>query len=415
MSRIAILLCVLLLIAMAAQGQIQPSFFSMGAANPFDMPKVGYGTLSHPPVAWTAVEGVARGTFDFSKLDGFVRRAPRDVRNNVAYVTIVLGWTPGWAVADQTHCFRNRPEVIACTVPPDNIQDWIDFVTALVAHYDGKNFPHVRYYEIWNEASNTLFWTKGPPAMVQLAQAAYPILKSDPFAIVLTPSVVWTNGVPFMKAYLKGGGGQYADALAFHGYPSLTGPGKPLPVPLPESPNSTNAPIQDMIATFRALADANGMLGKPLVTTEGGWGTNGVSDPDMQTAWITHYEILQAGLASSNNLTFQTWYTWGQAFSGTIEDSEGAPTAAGAAYDVVRTWLVGQQVSPCTSNGNIWSCQAGGNLIVWDTSQACSAGACTTASYIPPAGYTSWTDVTGAVLPVQGSIDLGVKPVMLQP
>jgi len=414
MSRVAVLLSTLLLGTCAVQGQIQPDFFGMGVANPFDMPKVSYGTLNHPPVVWTAIEGTARGTYNFTSTDGFVQRAPKEA-NNVAKVTLVLGWTPGWAIADQTHCFRNRPNVVACTAPPDNIQDWIDFVTALVNHYNGKTAPHVKYYEIWNEASNTLFWTSGPPAMLTLAQAAYPILKQDPYVTVLTPSVVWTNGIPFMTGYLKIGGGQYADALAFHGYPSQTGAGKPLPVPLPESPDSTNAPIQTMITTFRSLADTYGMLGKPIVTTEGGWGTNGVSDPDMQTAWITHYEALQAGLAAGNNLMFQTWYTWGQAFSGTIEGGDKTPTAAGKAYEVVRSWLVGQQASPCTNSGNIWSCAVGSNLIVWDTSQTCSSGVCATASYSPPAGYSTYVDVTGAVTSIQGSVDLGVKPVLLQP
>lgn len=415
MNRIASLLAAFLLVAAAGQSQISPQFFGMGAAQPFDLPKVSYGTLSHPPVAWTGIEGTARGTYDFSNFDAFVKRSPKDSKG-VALITLVMGWTPGWAVADQTNCFRNRPNVIACTVPPDNMQDWVDFITALVNHYNGKTAPHVKYYEIWNEGSNPLFWKGGAAGMLAMAQAAYPIIKQDKYAVVLTPSVVWTNGIPFMKAYLQAGGGQYADALAFHGYPSLTGPGRPTPVPLPESPDSTNAPLQTMVTTFRQIADTYGMLGKPIVTTEGGWGTNGVTDPDMQTAWITHYEIIQAGLAASNNLLFQTWYTWGKAFSGTIEDANGNPTQAGAAYNVVYGWLVGQQPSPCSSSGTIWSCAVGANLIVWDSSQACSSGVCATANYSPPLGYNKYVDLTGASFFIlQGNIALGVKPVMLTP
>ena len=409
-------LCAFVLISLGAQGQIQPQFFGMGVATSSDMPKVSYGTLSHPPVAWTAIEGTARGTYDFTAMDGFVRRAPKDA-NGVALLVLDLGgWTPGWAVADQTHCFKNKIGVVSCTVPADNIQDWIDYVNTVVNHYNGTTAAHVKYYEVWNEASNSKFWTGSVSAMVALAQAAYPIVKRDPYAVVLTPSVVWTNGVPFMTNYLKAGGGLYADGLTFHGYPSQTGGGAPVPVPMPESPLSTNAPIMTMIATFRQLADTNGMSGKPLMTTEGGWGTNGVSDPDMQTAWIAHYEILQAGLAASNNLQFQDWFEWGHVVSGNIETTAGLPTAAGNAYNVVYSWLVGQQPSPCTSSGNIWSCVVGSNLIVWDTSQTCSKGACTTSSYTPPAGYNHYADLTGAVSGVShGKIDLGVKPIMLEP
>jgi hypothetical protein len=263
--------------------------------------------------------------------------------------------------------------------------------------------------------SNTKFWTGSVAQMIALAQAAYPILKQDLYSQVVTPSVVWTNGVPMMTAYLKAGGGQYADVLSFHGYPSMTGPKAPIPVPLPESPLSTNAPIQTMVTTFRQIADTYGMLGKPLITTEGGWGTNGVSDPDMQTAWITHYELLQAGLAASNNLLTQTWFTWGKAFSGIIETADGNPSPAGNAYNVVSNWLVGQQPQPCTNAGNIWSCAIGSNLVVWDTSQTCTGGVCTSAAYTPPSGYSQYVDVTNTNSPVLGTISLGVKPIMLMP
>jgi hypothetical protein len=409
-------LSVFLLLSVAAQSQIQPGFFGMGIASTNDLPKVSYGTISHPPVGWTTIEGTGRGVYSFRTMDAFVKNSPKDA-NGVAQLVLDLGgWTPGWAVADHSHCFINHLKAVSCTIAPDNIQDWIDYVTAVINHYNGTTAPHVKYYEIWVEGSNPLFWTGTVSQMLALAQAAYPIVKQDPYALVLTPSVVWVAGVKFMTAYLQGGGGNYSDALSFHGYPSRTGHGTTRPVPMPESPASTNAPIMTMITTFRALADANGMQGKPLVTTEGGWGVLGVSDSDMQIAWITHFEVLEAGLAASNNLLFQTWYSWGQAASGTIEVKQGTtPTPAGYAYNVVYGWLVGQKPSPCTSSGNIFSCQVGKNLIVWDTSQSCSNGVCTTAPYTPPSGYAQDVDVTGATNTINGTIDLGIKPVMLEP
>jgi len=404
----------LLFSGIAAQAQIQSTFFGMGVATPTDPPKVTYGTLSHPAVAWTTIEGKARGTFNFMPIDGFVKIAPKDA-NGVAILDLVMGWTPGWAVADQTSCFHNKNGTLSCTVPPDNIQDWIDFITAVVNHYNGKTAPHIKYYEIWNEMSNTKFWTGTPAQMVALAQAAYPIIKEDPYALVVTPSVVWKSGVNYMTTYLQAGGYQYADLISFHGYPSQTGGGAPVPVPMPESPLSTNAPIMTMITTFRSIADNNGMLNKPMVTTEGGWGTNGVSDPDMQAAWIAHYEILQAGLASSNNLLFQTWYTWGYVQSGTIETSSGSPTPAGLAYNVVLTWLTGLTPSPCTVSGNIYTCQiAPLKQIVWDSSQSCSNGVCTTAPYSPDPSYIVQEDITGVKQPIKGdTVNLGIKPLLL--
>ena len=49
--RAAILFC---LVTAVAQGQIQSSFFGMGVTASSDPPKVSYGTMSHPPLAWTA-------------------------------------------------------------------------------------------------------------------------------------------------------------------------------------------------------------------------------------------------------------------------------------------------------------------------------------------------------------------------
>jgi hypothetical protein len=290
----------LLLTGVLAQAQIPSSFFAMGVSSTSDPPKVSYGTLSHPAVAWSAIEGQSRGTYNFKAIDSFVKLAPKDA-NGVALLDLVFGWTPGWAVADQSTCFHNDNGSVACTAPPDNIQDWVNFMTEVVNHYNGTTAPHVKYYEIWNEMSNTKFWSGTPAQMVAMAQAAYPIIKQDPYAIISTPSVVWENGVNYMTKYLQAGGYNYADVLSFHGYPSQTGPGYTVPVPMPESPLSTNAPIMTMITTFRGIADTNGMLDKPIITTEGGWGTNGVTDPDMQAAWITHYEILQAALADRNH------------------------------------------------------------------------------------------------------------------
>jgi hypothetical protein len=407
-------LCLILLLALSLQAQIQPTYFGMGAASANDLPKVSYGVLSHPAVAWTEIEGAGRGIYTFKNIDAFVRNAPKD-SNGVALIDIVFGWTPGWALADQSTCMNGTHGTVICTAPPDDIQDWIDFITEVVNHYNGVTAPHVKYYEIWNEMSNTRFWTGTPTEMLALAQAAYPILKKDPYSQVLTPSVVWKAGVTYMTKYLQAGGYLYADGLTFHGYPSQTGPGYTVPVPMPESSLSTNAPIVTMITTFRGIADTNGLLGKPIATTEGGWGTNGVSDPDMQAAWITHYEILQAGVAATNNVMFQTWYEWGNAPSGTIETSTGQPTPAGLAYNVVLGWLAGTSPSACTVNGDIYTCQiAFGKQIVWDASQSCSNGVCTTAPFHPARSYLIQESITGQKQPITNStVNLGIKPLLL--
>jgi hypothetical protein len=405
----------LFLTAAVAQAQIQSSFFGMGVIAYQDLPKVSYGVMSHPPLAWTAIEGKGRGLYDFTMIDPFVEAAPKD-GNGVAQVDLVMGWTPGWAASSQKGCKTETNGTVACTSPPEDLQDWTDFISEVANHYNGVNAPQVKYYEIWNEANTVSFWTGTAGELIQMAEIAYPILKQNRYSSVMTPSVAWTpSGTGWMAEYLAGGGSNVADGVSFHGYPSKTGKGVTMPVALPESPASTNAAIQTMVADYRVVANSNGMSGKPLITTEGGWGVNGVSDPDMQAAWITQQGILQAGLATTDKLEMQTWYTWGQASSGTIETSTGKPTAAGLAYQEVMTkWLVGSIPSPCTSAGNLWSCPVGTNLIMWDASQTCSNGVCTTGPYTPSRGYLQYIDLTGATHSISGTIELGVKPILME-
>jgi hypothetical protein len=415
MKRAGLAAMIAVLLTLASQAQIKSSFFGMGAVDSADTPKVNYGILSHPPLAWTAIEGSARGVYDFTSTDQFVEAAPKDA-NGVAQVDLVFGWTPGWAVSSQKNCLTQNNGGVICTVPPDSMEDWTNFITAVAEHYNGVNQPQVAYYEIWNEANTPSFWTSSVTVMLSMAKIAYPILKQNKWSQVLTPSVAWSpGGTTWMGKYLAGGGSKLADGVSFHAYPEKTGKGIKLPVQLPESPTSTNMALQTMIGDYRTVANANGMSTKPLMTTEGGWGVDGVSDPDMQSAWIVQFEVLAAGVATQDNLLFQTWYTWGHASSGTIESLQGQPTEAGLAYNEVQKWLVGTTPSPCTSAGNIWSCAVGKNLVVWDASQTCSNGVCTTSSYTPAKGYVEYVDLTGTTHAISGTIALGVKPILMEP
>jgi hypothetical protein len=82
---------------------------------------------------------------------------------------------------------------------------------------------------------------------------------------------------------------------------------------------------------------------------------------------------------------------------------------------VVLTWLTGLTPSPCTVSGNIYTCQiATLKQIVWDTSQSCSNGVCTTAPYTVPTGYIVQEDITGLKQNITGGIvNLGIKPLLL--
>ena len=234
-------------------GGLAASFFGMtiGDAASYPPANVPIGAIGHPTrLAWGNIE-VSKGSYQWNFYDTFVGRA---FNHGVPFM-MTFGSTPSWALANQSSCIGT-----ICTDPPDNIQDWIDFVTAVVNHYNGVQAPHIKYYELWDEANQSTFWTGSQAQLVSLAQAAYPIIHQDSASLLLTPSVTGNLSVAntWMQDYLQAGGNKYADGGTFHGYLSPNGTS---PYPFPEDNTSSYGDIVTRANTFRATFDANGLAG----------------------------------------------------------------------------------------------------------------------------------------------------------
>lgn len=122
---------------------IPAAFFAMNTVNPDDYPKLTFGTLSHPEIgAWAWIEQ-KKGVYDFSLFD-------KDISNAAAHglvdatktvnLSITLGETPPWAASDPKSC-KTTKGLTWCTSSPANVQDWADFVTAVMNHYNGVAEP----------------------------------------------------------------------------------------------------------------------------------------------------------------------------------------------------------------------------------------------------------------------------------
>jgi N-acetylglucosamine-6-sulfatase len=413
---------------------VPPTFFAMSAVRA-DYPKVTIGTLAHQEFAWARIEK-SRGTFDFQPFDNYMNDVKKnglvDTVTNTANMAMTLSaGTPNWAVADQSTCSPGANGTVPCTAPPDNIQDWKDFLNALIQHYNGTTQPNIRYYELWNEFNVALWWTGTDAQMVALAQAAYPIIHQDPYSILLTPSVAGpvgtaspNSGVTWMTRYLHAGGSQYADGGAFHGYIAAQNGVSPFPMPEDDSTSgctpfvSCFGSIVTKATQMRAVFDQNGLAGKPMFQTEGSWGNQTVTDSDTQIAWVTRYTLLQAGLRSTLNLQMAAWFSWGGGTTfgwGDLETASLAPNPAGFAYDEVFHWLVGATIdTPCSgaSNGT-WICtlsRPGGYVAqaVWNTKGSLS--------YSPAARYTQYRDLTGktVTIPLGSTVSIGAKPILIE-
>lgn len=310
-----------------------------------------------------------------------------------------------------------------CTAPPDDIQDWKDFIAAVVQHYNGVTQPHIRYYELWNEFNVSLWWTGTKAQMVALAEAAYPIVHEDPYSLLLTPSVAAHTAVTDMTSYLQAGGAQHADGGAFHGYMGVKSGVTPYPMPEQDQTSGCTPSVDCYVSIvtkatqMRAAFDQNGLKGRPMFQTEGSWGTATLADADTQVAWLARYMLLQAGLRSTLNLQAAAWFTWSHAAFGwgTISDASDQPTAAGLAYGRVYDWLVGATMSqPCSGAADgTWTCplmREGGYeaMVVWSTQGD--------ATYTPPTALTQYRDLAGDTTPIApgAAVTIGAKPILFE-
>jgi hypothetical protein len=430
-----------------SNGGLPTSFFALSNADPTDNPAIdgmSYGAVGHPQrLAWPYIE-TARGTFDFSLYDQYVATAPREGTGGiVADMVLTLGMTPGWAVTDQSTCRTLTPGVIGCQAPPDNLQDWQDFITALVQHYNGSpSTPHIKYYEIWNEWNlqdpQNGYWMGTPVQLVTLQTTACAIIHATTgvqYSFVLTPSTVGPahNGndkaALDLRNYFNYGGSNcpgstnnnLIEGVSFHG---IVADSTFTPYPLPGencTQQGCNGAITDMTATYRQVADMNGLQATPLFDTEGGFETANIADPDQRAAWLAQFYALQAGLSTSDLLQLVSWFEWGlPGVPGNIENSNKTPDTAGIAYNQVLNWLSGHLPAQCSQSGSVWTCPVTGSSsyaaqIMWDDSQTCSNGTCTTGPQPAPSGSTQWRDLSGTVHKITNNqVPVGLKPILIE-
>jgi hypothetical protein len=185
---------------------IPPTLFGMhihhiGTYTPW--PAVPFGTwrLWDAYVSWPNLEP-NKGQWYFDKLDSYVQLA----QSHNVEILLPLGLSPTWASARPTEPSGYNAGSAA---EPANIEDWKNYVRTVATRYKGR----IRYYEIWNEPNEPLFFSGTVDQMVTLAREAYAILKEiDPEVMVVSPSAVSgvvDLGTPWLENYLMKGGAAY--------------------------------------------------------------------------------------------------------------------------------------------------------------------------------------------------------------
>ena len=421
---------------------IPPNFFGFTTGkpdNPEDYPPVSFpiGATGHSSTfAWWAIERQGRGQYNFTFYDQLMKTAAANHKTK----WITFTWVPAWAEADMSSCGKTGigggvgNPTDGCTDPPVDNAYFSEMVQAVVDHYNGVTAPCVEFYELWNEAQSSFYWSGTAAQLAAMVQPAVAVIHASPcHSKVIGPSVTGplTIAQTWMADFLAAGGSTMGlDGVSYHGY---MGPNGCSPWPAPEQAlncgtHPTFGSADGRAKSFRAFYDTHGMAGKPMFMSEGGpWSKqSNLPDQDMQAAYAARYLALQAS-QYSQGLQQTYWYAWG--YSSTddnapwdrISGADGNPNAAGVAIAELQKWLVGSYFTgDCTASGSIYSCSivepdATHALIVWDTAKTCSNGTCTTGTYTLPAAYTRNRDIAGVstVLNSAATIQLGAKPVIV--
>jgi hypothetical protein len=321
------------------------------------------------------------GVFDFSSLDTFLA-ANNNKSRDVIYT---FGRTPQWASSQPNVTKGLEPGACA---PPSNLQDWDNYVRAVVTHAAGR----IKYWELWNEPNLPTYYCGDIPTMVLMAKHAQQVIKSiDPTALILSPSATSGAGPDWLSSFLAQGGSTTFDIVAFHGY--LTHKAEDI-VPL--------------IAKYKAVMKANGLSGLPIWDTEAD--NKAPQTADLESAFLAKYFLLQWSEGVSRFL----WYAydahpeWGQLWNPVTNQASAASTAYVQTYD----WMVGATlVHPCSkdANGN-WSC--GFTRNGYQTEALWNSETTTSVPVSPP--FVQYRDLLGKTHPItNGTVPVGNEPILL--
>ena len=136
---------------------------------------------------------------------------------------------PAWAIGDE--------DALGSQAPPQNFQDYADFVAAVATHFKGR----VRHYQIWNEPNIFPEWGNqpvSPEAYAELLQmAAAAIREADPEAVIVLAAMASTtayagdsrpggslNDLVYLERLYQAGAAPWFDVLAVQGYGLWSGP-----------------------------------------------------------------------------------------------------------------------------------------------------------------------------------------------
>ncbi len=234
--------------------------------------------------SWEEIEPVRKGEF----FDERTRRSSWEKYDLIVdlceeyglQVIARLDRPPDWAREDNTYKER----------PPDNFEDYGDFVYTFVDRYRGR----VKHIQIWNEPNIFPEWGNRPvdPAgYVELLRVAYQRAReADPNVYVLSAPLAITlgqvhpepgkwismNEIQFLEEMYQAGAKEYFDILSANAF-GLSSP--------PEEPAQPKVLNIQRVLFLRQTMEQYGDADKAIWFNEYGWNASPEDFPEEQLIW----------------------------------------------------------------------------------------------------------------------------------
>jgi len=277
--------------------------------------EAGFGWVKQV-FAWRDIEGAGKGHLDWSRTDRIVEQVEHYGLNLIARIDSQPAWAGG-----------GFPQ----NGPPDDLQDFADFLYALASRYRCR----IRAYQIWNEPNLNVpgrsEWGGRPPnpaEYTQMLRVAYQAIKrADPEALVITaglaPTTRWDDAAMPDTVFLQGmydaGAKPFFDVLGVHGAgyraPPEMDPAEVARNPNFYNPGDPNCPGDPCrIYCFRHVEDMrqimvqNGDADKQIALLEFGWTSDEVHP---EYAWFRVSEEEKADyLVRAYQYAKEHWAPW---------------------------------------------------------------------------------------------------------
>ena len=203
---------------------------------------------------------------------------------------------PAWSRKDNTYA----------TTPPDDLQDYGDFVQAVVGRYKGR----IQFYQIWNEPNIWPEWGDRPvdPAgYVGMLKIAYQMAKTaDPNVVILCAPLAQTleksqrnlSELDYLDQMYRAGAKSYFDVLSANSY----GLDKP-----PDDHPSADSLNFRRIELLRDVMIRHGDESKPMWLNEFGWNASPADFPANSLTWRRVSDLEQAQYTADAIRMTRSW------------------------------------------------------------------------------------------------------------